>query len=84
MEPFLKYPGGKTKEIPLVNKFKPSHIERYFEPFVGGGSIYLDLNVKKSFINDKSKDLFNLYRLIKKQSMKLKHFANDRPDMAFD
>lgn len=32
MKTFLKYPGGKTKEIPLVCRCMPKQIDRYFEP----------------------------------------------------
>ena len=53
MKPFMKYPGGKTKEVPLVRTYMPLNIERYFEPFVGGGSVYFDLNIHPSFINCK-------------------------------
>ena len=67
MKPFIKYPGGKIKEFPLVDRFKPKKISRYFEPFVGGAAIYLNINVKKSYINDKSTDLARLYRYIKIQ-----------------
>lgn len=68
MKPFIKYPGGKINEFPLVEKFQPAHIKRYFEPFVGGASIYLNMNISNSYINDKSKDLSNLYRFIKEQN----------------
>lgn len=67
MKPFIKYPGGKLKEFPLVEKFKPALISRYFEPFVGGASIYLNINVLNSYINDKSEDLTNLYIFVKNQ-----------------
>lgn len=67
MKPFIKYPGGKFKEFSLVDKFKPNTISRYFEPFVGGGAIYLNINILHSYINDKSVDLINLYNYIKNQ-----------------
>ncbi|MFR5891822.1 MAG: DNA adenine methylase [Bacilli bacterium] len=67
MKPFIKYPGGKLKEFPLVDKFKPALISRYFEPFVGGASIYLNINVLDSYINDKSEDLTHLYSFVKNQ-----------------
>ncbi len=67
MKPFMKYPGGKTKEVPLVRTYMPLNIERYFEPFVGGGSVYFDLNIHPSFINDFSFDLINLYTLVQQQ-----------------
>lgn len=67
MKPFIKYPGGKLNEFPLVNKFKPIQISRFFEPFVGGASIYLNINIPNSYINDKSEDLINLYNFVKNQ-----------------
>ena len=67
MKPFMKYPGGKTKEVPLVRTYMPLNIERYFEPFVGGGSVYFNLNIHPSFINDFSFDLINLYTLVQQQ-----------------
>jgi len=53
MESFIKYPGGKHKELPIIKKYIPKEIIRFFEPFVGGGSVYFALNIEKSFINDK-------------------------------
>ena len=67
MDAFLKYPGGKANELRIIKKYLPNTIKRYFEPFVGGGSVYLGLNIKESFINDKSKDLMDLYAYIKRQ-----------------
>ena len=67
MKPFIKYPGGKIKEFPLVDKFKPKKISRYFEPFVGGAAIYLNIGIRNSYINDKSSDLSSLYNYIKFQ-----------------
>lgn len=45
LRPFIKYSGRKNKELPLINENKPSSIERYFEPFVGGGSFFLILEL---------------------------------------
>ena len=64
MKPFIKYPGGKLKEFSLVEKFKPTNIKRYFEPFVGGGSIYFNINIsneimKKSYLSKEFKKNFN-------------------------
>ena len=67
MKPFIKYPGGKLKEFSLVDKFKPTIISRYFEQFIGGASIYLNLNVLYSYINDKLEDLTNIYNYVKNQ-----------------
>ena len=72
MKPFMKYPGGKTKEAPFVNQYMPSNIDRYFEPFVGGGAIFFEMNCDNYYINDYSKDLIDLYELLKNQDLKLK------------
>ena len=81
MEPFIKYPGGKTKEIPLVKKFMPRKVKRYFEPFVGGGSIYFCLDIKDAYINDKSEDLMNLYRCVKEQNEELRNLLLSTDDL---
>lgn len=77
MKTFLKYPGGKTKEIPLVRRYMPQQINRYFEPFVGGGSVYLALDIPNSFINDFSTDLINVYRYIKEGNETFKQYLAD-------
>lgn len=65
MKPIIKWAGGKEKELPYIKENLPSNIKRYIEPFIGGGAVYFNLNVKKSIINDKSEELINLYRCIK-------------------
>ncbi|WP_064590253.1 DNA adenine methylase [Streptobacillus moniliformis] len=69
MKSFLKYPGGKQKEIGIIRDNLPSKIYDYYEPFIGGGSVYLALDFeKKYYINDLSEDLINLYNCIKNQN----------------
>ena len=65
LKPLLKYPGGKTSELDVINKYLPSNINNYIEPFVGGGAVYFNLNHKKNYINDKSEELILLYKYIK-------------------
>lgn len=77
MKPFIKYPGGKLKEFSLVERFKPTNIKRYFEPFVGGGSIYFNINISASFINDKSEDLISLYNYVKNQDNEFFNYLNE-------
>ena len=74
MHPFIKYPGGKSKEIPLVKRYMPQNIKRYVEPFVGGGSIYFALDIHPSLINDKSKDLYLLYTSIRDNNEEFKKY----------
>ncbi len=67
MNPIIKWAGGKEKELPYIKENLPNKIDRYIEPFVGGGAVYFDLNIKNSSINDKSEELISLYKCIKNQ-----------------
>ncbi len=64
MKTFVKYPGGKANELELIKQNKPAIIKRYFEPFVGGGSVFFDMEISQSYINDISEDLISLYSFI--------------------
>lgn len=64
MNPIIKWAGGKDKELPYIKENLPNKVERYIEPFVGGGAVYFNIDIKKSLINDKSKELINLYKCI--------------------
>lgn len=39
----LRYPGGKTRGVKEIIKFFPSDLKRVCSPFLGGGSIEIDL-----------------------------------------
>ncbi|WP_206617489.1 DNA adenine methylase [Geovibrio thiophilus] len=67
--PFLKWAGGKSKLIPQLEPFFPKKRTVYFEPFIGGGAVFLHLAakglIKKAFLNDLNSDLAGLYSVIK-------------------
>ena len=69
LKPFLKWPGGKSKELKVIIPNLPNYINNYYEPFIGGGGVYFAMsNANHYFINDKSKDLVNLYKNIKSEN----------------
>ncbi len=65
LKPLLKYPGGKTAELPVILEHAPESIQRYIEPFLGGGAVYFAVQAEEYYVNDKSEDLMCLYRYIK-------------------
>lgn len=66
--PFIKWPGGKQEELRIIAPNLPKEIDRFVEPFVGGGAVYFSINNANSYhINDKSEELIELYKLIKNQ-----------------
>lgn len=64
MNSIIKWAGGKEKELTYIKESLPDKIDRYIEPFVGGGAVYFNMDIKNSIINDKSEELINLYRCI--------------------
>jgi len=65
LKPFLKWPGGKSKELKIILPNMPANINNYYEPFIGGGAVYFATHANRYFINDKSQDLVDLYSNIK-------------------
>lgn len=63
LSPIVKWPGGKEKELKYIIPNAPE-FNRYFDPFVGGGSVYMGIQAKEYFINDKSSELIDLYYFI--------------------
>jgi len=70
-KPFLKWVGGKRKVIPQIRKYIPENYHRYFEPFVGGGALFFNLEPEKAHINDINKTLISAYRNIKNHPDKI-------------
>ena len=63
LSPIVKWPGGKEKELKHIIPNAP-RFERFFEPFVGGGSVFMGVTAKEYYINDFSTELIELYRSI--------------------
>lgn len=74
LKPLLKYPGGKSEELPCIMERLPDNINNYIEPFVGGGAVFFYLNNSYNYINDKSEELMLLYEYVKKNN---KTFFNE-------
>jgi DNA adenine methylase len=62
---FLRWIGGKSKIIQTLGKYTPNKFERYWEPFLGGASMFFYLKPSLSFLSDSNKDLINCYMTVK-------------------
>jgi len=67
VKPFVKWVGGKTQLLPQLRKFYPQNFKRYFEPFLGGGAVFFDVNPKEAFLNDINTTLITAYKHIQKR-----------------
>ncbi|EDW4548813.1 Dam family site-specific DNA-(adenine-N6)-methyltransferase [Salmonella enterica subsp. salamae] len=62
--PFLKWAGGKYSLLPDLYQLIPAGM-RLIEPFVGGGSVFLNSDKHVSFLlADVNTDLINLYQML--------------------
>ena len=68
-KPFVKWVGGKSQLLEEIRKKYPQKIEKYCEPFVGGGAVLFDILQKfqpnEVLINDINKELINTYFQVK-------------------
>ncbi len=68
-KPFVKWVGGKSQLLDEIREKYPSQIEKYCEPFVGGGAVLFDVlskfKPKKVLINDINNELINTYKQIR-------------------
>ena len=77
VKPFLKWAGGKGQLIDEIEKFYPfdKKINKYAEPFIGGGAVLFDIlnkyELEKIYISDVNKELVNCYVAIKENVHKL-------------
>lgn len=72
MKPFIKWPGGKERELRYILPAKPNNIRNYVEPFLGGGAVFFAIKedeVSGNFsVNDLSDDLIDTYKFVKEHN----------------
>ena len=74
MEPIMKWAGGKRQlltDIERIIKIKDIKGCTFYEPFVGGGAVFLKLEHPFVSINDINSELINVYLQIKENPHKL-------------
>ncbi len=66
---FVKWAGGKKQLLEQFKPFFPEKIDRYFDPFVGGGAVAFfiikNFKPKEVFLSDINEELINTYNVIK-------------------
>jgi DNA adenine methylase len=80
VQPFVKWVGGKRQLIKEISKYIPKGNYKYYEPFVGGGAIFFDLQPKNAIINDYNSELINTYNVIKNNVEELIGYLKTYPN----
>ena len=69
MKPLYMWAGGKNKVIKHYLPYLPTDFTDYYEPFMGGGAMFIyvmtNYQPKNVYINDINSDVMNIYQSIK-------------------
>lgn len=86
MSNLMKWSGSKDSQAKNIISYFPKEISMYFEPFLGGGSIFLELlesniEVENYILSDVNEELIGVYKLIQEEpeiliSAYKKHYDN--------
>ena len=73
----LFYVGDKYKIISQIKKFFPKQIDRFIEPFCGGGSVFLNTEANFYLINDINSYVIKLHKFLISNSKNTNKFWNE-------
>jgi DNA adenine methylase len=65
IQPLIKWSGSKRTQAKRIVSYFPREINRYFEPFLGGGSVLGHLSPKKAIVGDLYKPLIAIWKEVK-------------------
>jgi len=65
IKPFLKWAGGKRWIAPVIAKAIPSESKNYFEPFLGGASLFFTILPEQAYLGDMNQRLIETYTTVR-------------------
>lgn len=72
IKPIVKWAGGKTQLLDKIKERMPKKYGSYYEPFIGGAALLLNVQPKKAHINDINSELINTYTQIRDDAPSVK------------
>lgn len=78
--PFF-YVGDKYKLLPQILESFPEKMNNFYEPFAGGGSVFLNVEAKQYLINDVDKHLICIHKMLMSYAKKEKVFFGSILDL---
>ena len=80
----IRYPGGKSKAIKTLSQWYPKVITEYREPFIGGGSIAIDVTKANPnipvWINDLYVPLYNFWMQLRDRGQDLSESVREQKE----
>jgi DNA adenine methylase len=76
-KPFLQWVGGKREMIPQYKNLIPKNINKYFEPFLGGGAMFFELKCNPSYLLDINDELIKTYKAVRDYPKEVIHILDE-------
>ncbi len=64
----LFYVGDKYKLIKEIHGYFPAKINKFIEPFAGGGSVFMNVRAEEYYLNDIDKNVYQLHIFLQEQA----------------
>lgn len=77
MKPIIKWVGGKRDSLPKIKELLPKVYNNYYEPFLGGGAVLLDLTPDKAIVGDINPELINMYMEVREHPEEVISYLKD-------
>jgi len=77
-QPVIKWSGSKRSQAAKIIRYLPDTFHRYYEPFIGGGSVMYAVQPKSGICGDICKPLIDLWKKIKEHPEELAESYKER------
>ncbi|MCT7547109.1 DNA adenine methylase [Aliarcobacter butzleri] len=65
------YVGDKYKLIKEIKQYFPKNINTFIEPFVGGGTVFLNVEANSYILNDIDKNIYNIHLFLQTKACEI-------------
>lgn len=83
-KPILKWAGGKQALADRLIRYFPDGFARYYEPFLGGGSVLLALQPERAIVGDRNDWLLDTYAAIRTNYLEVARLLDGIPNTKAD
>lgn len=80
VKPLLRWAGGKSWLVKRLRTLLPSNIGTYYEPFLGGGSLFFNLLPENAVLADVNERLVETYEIIRDHPSELSYVLQNWPN----
>ena len=73
----LFYVGDKYRLMRQLLKLFPQQINNFYEPFAGGGTVFLNIRARRYFVNDIDRHLVSIHKFLKASAKNPQKFFSE-------